>query len=56
MSKTTATSTKLTPGSQFPSLFLKGTNGAVLNTSATGKYKLVVVYRGQFCPFCQSKY
>jgi peroxiredoxin len=49
-------SSKLLPGTAFPKIELQSTDGTTINLSATGKSKLVVIYRGQFCPFCQSKY
>ena len=43
------------PGTQFPSINLETTDGETINLGSTidGKRKLIVIYRGQFCPFCQ---
>jgi hypothetical protein len=46
-------STKLLPGTLFPSVALPLSGGEETNLSSSGSQKLVVVYRGQFCPFCQ---
>lgn len=45
----------LLPGSHFPRISLKDTTGEDLDLSANGEHpKLVVFYRGAFCPFCES--
>lgn len=48
-------SVKLMPGTQFPSIKLETSEGETIDLGASidGKRKLVVIYRGQFCPFCQ---
>mmetsp|Transcript_15335 Transcript_15335/g.14713 ORF Transcript_15335/g.14713 Transcript_15335/m.14713 type:complete len:179 (+) Transcript_15335:162-698(+) len=47
-------STKILPGSIFPTISLPNGNGSgnLSLNSENGRHKLVVVYRGQFCPFC----
>ena len=43
----------LLPNTQFPQIDVTLTDGESVTLSArTGNAKLVVVYRGQFCPFC----
>jgi peroxiredoxin len=43
----------LVPDTQFPQIDVTLTSGEAVTLSAQeGKAKLVVVYRGQFCPFC----
>ena len=47
---------KLLPGSLFPSIIIKLINGNEEDLSSilfTGKDKLIVIYRGAFCPFCK---
>lgn len=48
-------SAKLLPGTQFPSINLETIDGETINLGSPidGKRKLIVIYRGQFCPFCQ---
>lgn len=48
-------SVKLMPGAQFPSINLETIDGETINLGSPidGKRKLIVIYRGQFCPFCQ---
>ena len=44
------------PGSKLPSIELPLVSGGTVNLSALAPgsaAKLVVVYRGQFCPFCR---
>jgi hypothetical protein len=50
-------STKILPGSTFPTISLPNGNGSgnLSLNSENGRHKLVVVYRGQFCPFCAGK-
>ncbi|KAJ3077379.1 hypothetical protein HDU98_000029 [Podochytrium sp. JEL0797] len=44
----------LLPGQTFPALSVNLTTGEKQAVKAEGgKSKLVVIYRGQFCPFCQ---
>jgi hypothetical protein len=45
-------SIKLVPGSAFPSTKVSLVGGGETDLAAAGKYKLVVVFRGAFCPFC----
>ena len=54
-SKHSKKSFKLLPGSFFPSIIVKLINGNEEDLSSifTGKDKLIVVYRGAFCPFCK---
>ena len=47
--------TKLIPSTQFPSTIVKLLDGSVVDLAANGKYRLVVVYRGAFCPFCRGE-
>jgi peroxiredoxin len=47
-------SNKLIPGTQFPAITVKTIAGETVSLQASGKYKLVVIYRGAFCPFCQA--
>ncbi len=47
------TSFKLLPGTKFPSIELPLVSGGTTNLQSNGEVKLVVIYRGQFCPFCQ---
>lgn len=45
----------LDPNTQFPQIDVTLTSGgSVILSAQDGKAKLVVVYRGQFCPFCLS--
>jgi peroxiredoxin len=45
----------LDPNTQFPQIDVTLTSGGSVTLSAQdGKAKLVVVYRGHFCPFCLS--
>lgn len=46
---------KLMPGTQFHSINLETIDGETINLGSIidGKRKLIVIYRGQFCPFCQ---
>ena len=44
----------LTPGDAFPDVSLSKVGGGTVSLRASGsKPKIVVVYRGQFCPFCR---
>eukprot|EP01034_Spumella_vulgaris_P023751 gene23751-30008_t len=48
-------SIKLLPGTVFPQINLQSaSDGSIINlaTTSEGKRKLVIIYRGQFCPFC----
>ena len=55
MSSETLYSKALLPGSTFPAIVVKDTTGQDLALAATGQQpKLVVFYRGAFCPFCES--
>eukprot|EP01032_Pedospumella_encystans_P019832 gene19832-22542_t len=49
-------SVKLMPGTEFPSINLETIDGETINLGSTidGKRKLIVIYRGHFCPFCQA--
>ncbi len=49
-------STKLLPGSKFPEIELMTDEGFTTSLSATGSYKLILVFRGAFCSFCECKY
>ena len=47
-------SVKILPGTQFPrGIVLPLVSGGTTDLSTSGRQKLVVIYRGQFCPFCQ---
>lgn len=48
---------KVIPGSVFPTISLPNVNGdgKISLNSENGRDKLIVVYRGQFCPFCIGK-
>ena len=48
-------SIKLLPGSKFPEIELMTDEGFTTSLSATGSYKLVLVFRGAFCSFCERK-
>lgn len=48
-------SIKLMPGSKFPEVKLVTDDGFPISLSATGSYKLILVYRGAFCSFCECK-
>ena len=48
-------STKLLPGAKFPEIELMTDEGFHTTLSATGSYKLVLVFRGAFCSFCERK-
>lgn len=48
-------SIKLLPGSKFPEIELMTDEGFTTSLSATGSYKLVLVFRGAFCSFCECK-
>uniref|UniRef100_A0A7S0SX14 Thioredoxin domain-containing protein n=1 Tax=Chromulina nebulosa TaxID=96789 RepID=A0A7S0SX14_9STRA len=43
---------KLIPGTQFPKIILPTISGNEINLQSNGEVKLIVIYRGQFCPFC----
>lgn len=49
-------SIKLMPGSKFPEIHLTTDDGFPVTLSASGSYKLVLVYRGAFCSFCECKF
>jgi hypothetical protein len=53
----TLRSTKILPGSIFPTISLPNGNdrGHLSLNSENGRDKLIFVYRGQFCPFCAGK-
>lgn len=55
-SKQSKKSFKLLPGSLFPSIIIKLIDGNEEDLSSiltTGRDKLIVIYRGAFCPFCK---
>ena len=44
---------KIIPGTVFPDVSVPSLNGGTLSLQAeNGRSKLVVFYRGTFCPFC----
>jgi hypothetical protein len=45
------------PGTKFPSVTVDSIAGSKINLDAPteGMNRLIVVYRGQFCPFCQGE-
>jgi peroxiredoxin len=47
----------LMPGTKFPSVTVDSIAGSkiALDAPTAGMNRLVVVYRGQFCPFCQGE-
>lgn len=46
---------KILPGSIFPDISLPLVGGGRAQLRADGRPKLLVVYRGAFCPFCKGK-
>eukprot|EP01040_Poterioochromonas_malhamensis_P014333 gene14333-15857_t len=44
---------KILPGTIFPDISLPTVGGGTVHLRANGKPKLIVIYRGSFCPFCR---
>lgn len=52
MADTTKHHTTLLPSSVFPKIEVEQVGGGKIDLQASGKAKLIHVYRGGFCPFC----